>query len=63
MKKKYYRMKELVEYIGISRAMLWKHVQSGNLKATRLSPRVTIFDIDDINCFIEESIEKHHDKF
>jgi predicted DNA-binding transcriptional regulator AlpA len=44
--------KEVAEYLGIGISTVWLYAKQGKLKPIRLSPRVTVFDINDIEKFI-----------
>ena len=47
--KKYYRPKEAAIYLGVSLSTIWRYVSQGKLTGKKLSPRVTVFEIDEIN--------------
>lgn len=47
--KKYYRPKEAAIYLGVSLSTIWRYVSQGKLTSKKLSPRVTVFEIDEIN--------------
>jgi predicted DNA-binding transcriptional regulator AlpA len=49
MDKKYYRANEVAQYIGVSVATVWRYAKQGKLTPKKLSPQVTVFDIDEIN--------------
>jgi hypothetical protein len=51
-KKQYYRVKEASVYTGIAVSTLWWYCKLGKLTPKRPSPRVTLFDIDDLNNLI-----------
>ena len=52
--KKYYRAKEVAELIGCSLSQVWKLSKDKKLTAIHLSPRITVFHIDDINSLFDE---------
>jgi len=47
--KKYYRAKEVAQYLGIALSTVWLYKKQGKLTAKNLSSRVTVFDINEIN--------------
>lgn len=47
-KKKKYRAKELAEYLGIALSTVWLYSKQGKIKAQKISNRVTVFDIDEV---------------
>ncbi|WP_295004615.1 helix-turn-helix domain-containing protein [Sulfurimonas sp.] len=47
--KRYYRAKELAELLGIGLSTVWLYAKEGKLKPKKISQRVTVFDIDDVN--------------
>lgn len=54
-KKKYYRASEVAEYLGIGKSTVWLYVAQQKLQSIKLSSRVTVFDIDDINKLFENT--------
>lgn len=53
MNKRGYRAKEAAGYIGISLSGFWKLVQEKEIAKIILSKRVTIFEISELNRYIE----------
>lgn len=51
--KRLYRAKEVSHLLGIGLSTVWLYSNQGKLKPIRLSSRVTVFSIEDINSFIE----------
>lgn len=51
--KKLYRAKEVSQLLGIGLSTVWLYSSQGKLKPIRLSSKVTVFSIEDINNFIE----------
>ena len=47
--KKMYRPKEAAEYLGIGLSTVWLYSKQGKLKPIKLSEKVTVFSIDEIN--------------
>ncbi len=52
--KKYYRAKEVAELLGIGKSTVWLYSKQGKLKPKKLSSRVTVFSIEDINSLFDE---------
>ena len=52
MGKKYYRANEAAEFLAIGISTVWLYAKQGKLLPKKLSPRVTVFDIDDLNNLI-----------
>jgi len=46
--KQKYRAKEVAEYVGIGLSTVWLYAKQGKLTPIRVSPRVTVFDIEEI---------------
>jgi len=46
--KQKYRAKEVAEYLGIALSTVWLFAKQGKLTPIRVSPRVTVFDIEEI---------------
>ncbi|MCK9337830.1 MAG: AlpA family transcriptional regulator [Arcobacteraceae bacterium] len=49
LNKKYYRAKEVSYLLGIGLSTVWLYVKNGRLNPIKISSRVTVFDIDEIN--------------
>lgn len=47
--KKMYRCKEVANYLGIASSTVWLYAKQGKLTPIKLSTRVTVFDIKEIN--------------
>lgn len=47
--KKYYRAKEVAKHLSIGLSTVWLYAKEGKLTPVKLSPRVTVFDIEEIN--------------
>ena len=54
--KKYYRAKEVAELLGIGLSTVWLYAKQNKLKPIKLSSRVTVFDINDINTLFDEVV-------
>ena len=46
--KKKYRAKELAEYLGVGVSTIWRWVKEGRINSYNITPRVTVFDIDEV---------------
>lgn len=55
--KKFYRAKEVAERIGIGLSTVWYYSSIGKLTPKKISNRVTVFDIEEINKLFDE-VEK-----
>ena len=51
-RKKYLRAKEVAEYMGIGLSTVWLYTSNGTLTAKKISQRVTVFSIDEIDNLI-----------
>lgn len=56
MKKKYLRASEVAEYLSIGKSTVWLYAKQGKLTPKKLSSRVTVFDIDDVNKLFDDVI-------
>ena len=50
--KKYLRAKEVSEYLGIGLSTVWHYAKVGTITPKKISPRVTVFSIDEIDNLI-----------
>ena len=53
MLKEWYRAKEVAKYLGISLAQVWLLSKEGKLKNKKLSSRITVFNIKDIEALFD----------
>jgi len=51
--KKYLRAKEVAKYLSIGLSTVWLYSRQGRLTPKRLSPKVTVFDIDEVNSLFD----------
>ena len=51
-RKKYLRAKEVAIYTGIGLSTVWHYAKIGKLTPKKLSERVTVFSIDEVNALI-----------
>lgn len=49
MSKKYYRAREAALYLGVGLSTIWLYAKEKKLTSIKLSSRVTVFSIDDLN--------------
>jgi len=61
MSKKYYRANEAAEFLGISKSCIWLYLKQSRLTSIRLSPRVTVISIDELNAFVNAASTGKHD--
>ena len=54
IEKKYYRAKEISELLGIGLSTVWLYSKQGRLTPKKLSNRVTVFSIEDVNSLFDE---------
>jgi len=52
--KQNYRPEEAATYLAVSKGTLWGYVRQGLLEPISLSPRVTVFRLQDLERFVEE---------
>ena len=53
--KRYWRAKELAEHLGIGLSTVWLYAKQGKITPRKLSTRITVFDIDEV----EKSLFAH----
>lgn len=49
MRKKYLRAKEVAEYLSIGLSTVWLYAKQEKLHPQKISERVTVFSIDEVN--------------
>ena len=49
---KYMRAKEVAIYTGIGLSTVWHYAKTGKLTPKKISERVTVFDIEEVNALI-----------
>jgi len=54
--KKYYRARELAKHLGIGLSTVWHYAKLGKIKGKKLSPRVTVFDINKVEKALFEEV-------
>jgi len=52
-RKKYLRAKETAEYLSIGLSTVWHYAKIGKLTPKKISSRVTVFSVDEINNLLE----------
>jgi len=57
-RKKYLRAKETAEYLSIGLSTVWLYAKEGKLTPKKISTRVTVFSIEEINSLINGDIAK-----
>ena len=53
MSKKYLRAKEVAEFCGIGLSTVWLYAKQGKLTPKRVSPRVTVFDVAEVEALFK----------
>jgi len=53
---KYMRAKEVAIYTGIGLSTVWHYAKTGKLTPKKLSKRVTVFSIDEVNALINQEV-------
>jgi predicted DNA-binding transcriptional regulator AlpA len=51
--KRYYRAKEVAEFLGIALSTVWLYAKQGKLTPKKLSSRVTVFEVSEMNSLIQ----------
>ena len=46
--KKYMRIKELAEHLGVGKSTLWLWNKQGKISSIKLCERVTVFNVEDV---------------
>lgn len=46
---KFMRAKEVAKYLSVGKSTVWLYAKEGKLTPKKLSERVTVFDIEEIN--------------
>jgi predicted DNA-binding transcriptional regulator AlpA len=57
MSKKYYRANEAAEFLGIAVSTVWLYTTQKKLHSIKISKRVTVFDINELERFVEQAKE------
>jgi predicted DNA-binding transcriptional regulator AlpA len=52
--KQWYRAKEVAEYLSIGLSTVWLYKSQGRLTPKKLSARVTVFNIEEINSLFDD---------
>jgi len=48
------RAKEVAKYLGVGLSTVWLYAKEGKITPIRLSPRVTVFSVEDLDSFISK---------
>jgi len=54
--KKYLRAKDVAEYLSIGLSTVWLYAKEGKLSPRKISNRVTVFDIEELNNLLVEGV-------
>ena len=57
METKYFRAREAAKYLSVGVSTVWHYAKQGKLHPIKLSERVTVFKKEDLDAFIEMSME------
>lgn len=58
----FYRVKKVAEILGnLSQSTVWLYTRQGKLKATKLSPKVTVWRESDISAFVQSQNDSLND--
>lgn len=57
MNQQFYRIPDVAKQLSIAESTAWLYIKQGKLKTIKLSPRVTVIDIDELNRFIDQARE------
>ena len=60
--KKYLRAKEVAAYAGIGLSTVWNYAKKGKLTPKKLSDRVTVFSIDEVEKLINGVEEVYNEQ-
>ncbi len=52
IEKQAFRAKEAAAYLGVGLSTIWLYIAQNKLRATKLSPRVTIISKSDLDAFM-----------
>lgn len=55
--KKYYRAPEAAKFLGIGVSTIWLYTAQKKINSIKLSKRITVFDINELDRFIEQAKE------
>ncbi|QOP42481.1 helix-turn-helix domain-containing protein [Sulfurimonas sediminis] len=58
MEKRYYRAKEIAVYLGVTITTVWNYSSKGLLTPIKLTSNTTVFDIEEVEKFIESKTAK-----
>lgn len=56
IEKRWLRAKEVSQYLSIGLSTVWLYASQGRLTAKKLSPRVTVFDIEEVDRLFEDEM-------
>ena len=56
VEKRWLRAKEVAQYLSIGLSTVWQYSAQGRLTAKKLSPKVTVFDIDEVNSLFDKEV-------
>lgn len=53
VEKQFYRPKEVAKYLSIGLSTVWSMAKNGKLTSIKLSPKVTVFDKNEIDSLVK----------
>ena len=57
IEKRWLRAKEVSVYLSIGLSTVWLYSSQGRLTAKKLSPKVTVFDIEEVNRLLDGEVQ------
>ncbi len=57
IEKRWLRAKEVSQYLSIGLSTVWLYSAQGRLTARKVSPKVTVFDIDEVNRLFDREVQ------
>ena len=57
IEKKWLRAKEVSQYLSIGLSTVWLYSAQGRLTARKVSAKVTVFDIDEVNSLFDGEVK------
>lgn len=50
------RDKQAAAWLGVACSTLWMYVRQGKVKSIKLSPKVTVFAVSDLEAFVQSRV-------
>ena len=58
MEKRYYRAKEVANYLGVSVTTVWNYAKDGFITPIKMTSQATVFNIEEVEKFVQSRIIK-----